>query len=107
MVELAKGLRLTVKKIFNQWARVGQCANDPQPIVLRPARHVPVTDILTCQKIEIGLNARVKREVFEALAYNAIDDRRACLPVVQQGSNFGLVVGGDQSGFTSPKINAG
>jgi hypothetical protein len=107
MVEFAKGLRLTVKKIFDERARVGIRADDPQTVILRPARQVPVTDILTCQKIEIGLNARVKREVFEALGYNAIGDRRACLPVVQQGSNVGLVMGGDQSGFASPKIDAG
>jgi hypothetical protein len=59
-------LRLTVKKIFDQWARVGQRADDPLPVVLRPVRQVPVADILTCQKFEIWLNAWVKREVFEA-----------------------------------------
>jgi hypothetical protein len=52
----------------------------------------PITNVLARQKIEIGLNARAKRKIFEALGDDAIGDRRARLLVVQHGSNVGLVM---------------
>src|ERR1700730_1658434 len=107
MMEFAKGLRRTVKKIFDQWAHVGQRADDPLPAVLGPAQQEPITNVPARQKIEIGVSARVKRKIFEALGYDAIGDRRARLPVVQHGSNVGLVMRGYKSGFAGPKINAG
>jgi hypothetical protein len=104
---LAKGFGISVKRIFDALAGVGIGADDPHAGVPGPPRQEPIANVLFGEKIEIGLNARVEREIFGSLLHDAIGDWFAGLPAIQYNADVGPVALGEQIGFARCKIDAG
>jgi hypothetical protein len=107
VVELAQRLGLTLIQVRHGGFDIGSSTHNPQPVILGTADYGPIPDVLRREKVEIGLDARLERDVLGALDIHRVGDRFLCEDIGDGPPDIRTRIGGQNAEGSGREFEAG